>query len=96
MYLHCAYNGLMKTASLNIRIDEGDRDILRVAAEASHASVSDFVRAAALHTAERILADRRRFVVDDAAWVKYQQVLDAPAEIRPELVELFSEPDLFA
>jgi uncharacterized protein (DUF1778 family) len=86
----------MKTASLNIRIDEGDRDILRVAAEAAHSSVSDFVRAAALQTADRILSDRRRFVIDDAAWVEYQRALDAPAEIRPELVELFSEPDLFA
>ena len=86
----------MKTASLNIRIDEADRDILRVAAEASHASMSDFVRVAALQTADRILADRRRFVVDDAAWIEYERSLDAPAEIRPELVELFSEPDLFA
>ena len=86
----------MKTASLNIRIDEADRDVLRVAAEASHASVSDFVRAAALQIAESVLADRRRFVVDDAAWTAYQRALDAPAMIRPELVELFSEPDLFA
>jgi uncharacterized protein (DUF1778 family) len=60
----------MKSASLNIRIDEGDRDILRVAAEASRSSMSDFVRAAALQTADRILADRRRFVVDDAAWIE--------------------------
>ena len=86
----------MKTASLNIRIDEAYRDVLRVAAEASHASVSDFVRAAALRIAESVLADRRRFVVDDAAWTAYQRALDAPAVIRPELVALFSEPDLFA
>ncbi len=86
----------MKTASLNIRIDEDDRDILRVAAEASHATVSDFVRAAALRIADNVLVDRRRFVVDDEAWMAYESALDAPAVVRPELVALFSEPDLFA
>ena len=86
----------MKTASLNIRIDEADRDVLRAAAEASHASVSDFVRAAALQIAESVLADRRRFVVDDATWEEYERALDEPAVVRPELVALFSEPDIFA
>jgi uncharacterized protein (DUF1778 family) len=86
----------MKTVSLNIRIDEDDRDVLRAAAEASHATVSDFVRAAALLSANSILADRRRYVVDDAAWKAYERALDEPAVVRPELVALFSEPDIFA
>jgi uncharacterized protein (DUF1778 family) len=85
----------MKAASLNIRINEDERDILRLAAEAAHSSLSDFIRGVSLQAAEDILADRRRFVVDDEAWTAYQNALDAPAEIRPELVALFSEPDLF-
>ena len=77
-------------------MDETERDILAQAASASHESLSEFVRRSSLNSADAVLADRRRFVVDDEAWAAYEAALDAPAEPRPELVELFSEPDLFA
>jgi uncharacterized protein (DUF1778 family) len=55
-----------------------------------------FVMAAALQAAHRVISDRRRFFIDDAACVESQQALGERAEIHPELVELFSERDLFA
>jgi uncharacterized protein (DUF1778 family) len=87
---------MKKTASLNIRIDESQRGVLQAAADAAHESMSEFVRRSSLQSADNVLADRRRFAISDAAWEAYERALDAPAEIKPELVELFSEPDIFA
>lgn len=78
---------------MNIRVSAAERDLLRRAAEAEHVSFSDFVRRASFAAAETTLADRRRFVVDDAAWARYLEILDAPAVAVPRLVRLFADAD---
>ena len=40
--------------------------------------------------AERILADRTRFVLDGEQWEEFSLALERPPEARPELVELFA------
>jgi uncharacterized protein (DUF1778 family) len=37
-----------------------------------------------------LLADRTGFRVDSEQWEKLQAAMDRPAEVRPELVKLFS------
>lgn len=86
----------MRSATLQIRVDPEEHGILNRAAEMSHQTLSEFVRQASIQNAENVLADRVRFVVDDARWEAYERALDAPAEVKPELVELFRSPDVFA
>jgi uncharacterized protein (DUF1778 family) len=95
MHRRSTHTMAMPRATLSIRISEDERTMLRVAASVADSSVSEFARRASLEAAHNVLADRRRFVVDDAAWLDYQRELDAPAEVRSELVTLFARPDLF-
>ncbi|MBK5221152.1 MAG: DUF1778 domain-containing protein [Thermoleophilia bacterium] len=40
--------------------------------------------------AERLLADRTRFVLDPESWQQLVVAMDRPAKARPELARLFS------
>jgi len=42
--------------------------------------------------AERLLADRTRFVLSPAQWRRFTAALDRPPRKIPELVELFRRP----
>jgi len=42
--------------------------------------------------ANQTLADRRRFVLDEAQWQAFEQALDAPVQTKPRLKQLLSEP----
>jgi uncharacterized protein (DUF1778 family) len=42
-----------------------------------------------------VLADRRMFAIDDAAWGEFLAVLDRPVSHKPRLEELFAEPSVF-
>jgi uncharacterized protein (DUF1778 family) len=69
-----------------------DDEVIATAAEVEGKTVTEFMRDATLTHAYEVLADRRLFVLDDAAWVEFQARLRAPARSRPRLAELFSTP----
>jgi uncharacterized protein (DUF1778 family) len=81
-----------KTARLNLRVAPADDVLLRQAAALLGESVSEFLISSGRERAERLVADRTRFVLDDAAWAAFNEALDRPAEVRPELRELFARP----
>ncbi len=56
-----------------------------------HAAVVD----AAVVAAERVLADRREFVLDAEQWERFVEVLDRPPQENPGLAKLFSKPSVF-
>lgn len=58
-------------------------------------SVTDFVLESATANAERVLADRRWFVLSDEAWNDFQALLDAPVTETPKLAALLREPTVF-
>jgi len=53
-------------------------------------TLSDFIIESGGERAERLLADRDRFTLDEEQWAAFNSALDRPAEVRPELVELFA------
>lgn len=80
----------------NLRI-AGEADALvRQAATERRQNLTDFVIGAALIEAERVLADRTRFLLDDAAWAELAALLDQPVQPNPGLERLFSRPSVFA
>jgi uncharacterized protein (DUF1778 family) len=81
-----------KTARLNLRLSEVDNELFREAAALREESLSDFLVGGGRERAQRLLADRERFVLDDEQWEAFHAALDRPAEVRPELVELFARP----
>jgi uncharacterized protein (DUF1778 family) len=80
---------------LNIRASSQQQQLIRSAAAAVDKSVTDFVLESATANAERVLADRRWFVLTDEAWADFEALLDAPATRTSKLAALLSEPTVF-
>jgi uncharacterized protein (DUF1778 family) len=79
----------------NLRI-AGDTDsLVRRAAEETQRNLTDFVVDAATAEAERVLADRARFVLDDENWNAFVDALDRPVRDNPGLARLFAKPSVF-
>lgn len=81
-----------KDARLNLRLRADDDELIRHAAAQSGQTVSEFLTTAALERAHEVLADQRTFVLDEATWKAFSELLDQPPRPDPRLVELFSRP----
>ncbi len=84
-----------KDARLNVRLAPSQAALIRRAAEVNNTSLSEFVISSAADAAERVLADRRWFRLDDAAWDAFETLLERPVEQKPRLSELLASDDRF-
>jgi uncharacterized protein (DUF1778 family) len=84
-----------KTQRWNMRVADDVDAIVRLAAEQTDQSLTDFVVQAARAVAEDTLADRRVFRLDEAAWDEFVEMLDRPARPIPELARLQSSATVF-
>lgn len=78
-----------KTQRVHLRVAAGDDELFRSAAAAADESLSEFLVESGRERAERVLADRTRFVLSPAEWRDFTAALDRPAREIPALVELF-------
>jgi uncharacterized protein (DUF1778 family) len=83
-----------KTERLNLRLTPAQDEVLRRAADARGEAVSDYVLRHAVEAAEMDLADRRVFVLDDAAWERLQEALTRPPRPASRLRQLLSQPSV--
>jgi uncharacterized protein (DUF1778 family) len=83
-----------KVARLNLRASARQDALIRQAAAVAGKNVTEFVLESACSNAEHVLADRRRFVLDDAAWARFMQALDRPVTAKPRLKALFDRPSV--
>jgi uncharacterized protein (DUF1778 family) len=74
---------------------ETDR-LVRQAAEAAERTLTDFVVDAAVVEAERLLADRTRFVLEPEQWDRFVELLDRAPQENPGLRRLFAKPSVFS
>lgn len=101
------YNGLLclsistmstmnpsKTERIDVRASAQVKLLLQEAARASHKNVSEFLLDAGINAATQTLADRRRFVLDDARWQTFLEALDRPVQDKPRLQKLLNTPGL--
>lgn len=79
----------------DFRVAPATDQLVREAARAADTTLTDFVVGAVVVEAERVLADRRRFVLDAASWDRFVEVLDRPPREAPGLKKLFAKPDVF-
>jgi uncharacterized protein (DUF1778 family) len=81
---------------LNLRTTAKQDALIRLAAQASSRTVTEFVLDSASIAAEQVLADRRWFMLDESSWASFQDLLERPAVVKPRLAKLLSEEsDLF-
>ena len=81
-----------KDERLHLRVEPGQKALLEAASRAAGDTVSGFVLRVATEAAADILADRRAFVLDEAAWQVFDDALSRPAAEVPGLRELLSTP----
>lgn len=84
-----------KDARWTLRVAEPADRLVRAAASSSHRNLTEFVVGAALGEAERVLADRTRYVLDDARWDQFVALLDRPARSPEGLAKLFATTSAF-
>lgn len=74
-----APNAPTKTRRIEIRITEEERNLEQAAATVNGETLSEFVRQAARREAERTLAERTRYVVDEEAAQRFLAALEQPS-----------------
>jgi uncharacterized protein (DUF1778 family) len=79
----------------NFRVAPDADEVVRQAATVSNQPLTEFVLQAAVNEAERVLADRTRFALDDEAWNRFTELLDRPVQENPGLAKLFARPSVF-
>jgi len=84
-----------KSRDWKFRVAEDEDRLVKAAVESSDTKFSSFVRDAAVAEAHRVLADRRSFELDQAAWEEFSELLQRPAKVPEGLTELFSKPSAF-
>lgn len=84
-----------KTQRFAVRLTAEQDALIRRAAEIEGTDLTNFTVTATLAHARDVLADRRLFVLDEAAWQEFLAVLERPVSPKPRLGRLFSEPSIF-
>jgi uncharacterized protein (DUF1778 family) len=79
-----------RTRRINLRATDRQEKLIRIGAETSGTSLTDFILESACLQAEQVLADKREFVASPRQWKAFTEALDKPARIKPELARLFS------
>lgn len=80
---------------LNLRVTGAQADLIRRAADTTDRTITDFVVESASVAAQRILADRRWFALDDDAWADFEALLSRPVVFKPRLSARLNAPDPF-
>ncbi len=83
-----------KTERIAVRLTRDQDEVVRSAAEARGEQLSEYVVRLIVEAAQADLADRRVFVVDDAAWAELQVRLSAPPVTKPRLGTLLANPSV--
>ncbi len=80
-----------KTERWTLRVTPTQDAAVRRVLEGTGESLNEYVVRHALQAALDDLADRRVFLVDDAAWAELQAVLDRPPASKPALDKLLAK-----
>lgn len=83
------------TWPLSARLTPEQDALIRRAAEVEGTDFTNFAVTAAAAHARDVLADRRLFVLTDAAWTDFLAALDRPVSHKPRLERLFVERSIF-
>lgn len=86
---------VIKDSRLAVRLSSDQDALIRQAADVEGTSITDFTVAAAVAHARDVLAERRAFAVDDAAWTEFLAILDRPVSHKPRLQKLFADAPVF-
>ena len=85
-----------REARINLRASSRQEQLIRAAASASDKTVTDFVLDTAVVQAEKVLADRRYFLLSDEQYDAFEALLAAPVPATPKLDALLAARSPFS
>ncbi len=85
-----------RSKRLEVRTTAEERSLIDQAARASGVGLTEFVVANLTVAARRVLADRTRFVLDESALGRWDELNALPARDLPGLRALMGRPSPFA
>jgi uncharacterized protein (DUF1778 family) len=83
-----------KTRRIEIRMTDEERDLEQAAAAARGQTLSEFVRQAARHEAEQVLAERTSIVLNPEEASRFLAALDDPTSFEAGLGRLTDRPSV--
>ncbi len=90
-----ASSSTTKTRRIEIRVTDEERCLEQAAASVNGETLSEFVRRAARREAERTLAERTSYVIDDEAAQRFLTALEQPSpEVERGLRRLTEKPSV--
>jgi uncharacterized protein (DUF1778 family) len=85
----------VKTSRIELRTTEDDRDLLDRADAALGTDRSSFLLAQGRLAAQRVLADRQHFLLDEGVQQEWERINNRPARSLPGLTRLLERPSPF-
>jgi len=85
----------VRSGRLGLRTTLDQAALIQLAAEAARKSVTEFVLSSVCEKAEQTLLDQRFFMVDELAWLAFQDALERPAQAKKGLPSLLAEPAIW-
>jgi uncharacterized protein (DUF1778 family) len=79
---------------INVRATAREAELIRIGAKLRGVNMTEFILSSATKEAERTLADQRHIELSPKAWKEFTEALDRPAQIKPRLQRLLSEPSI--
>lgn len=83
-----------QTDKIEIRTTRSQKQLIEQAAQAEGVNVKSFIISRIFPEAQRILADRSLFVLNEVAWSNFNNILDRPIKENPKLKELLNNPSV--
>jgi uncharacterized protein (DUF1778 family) len=84
-----------KDRRIHLRATSAQESLIRAAAERRGVSLTDFVLESACTRAEEAIADQVHFVLSPRQWKAFNDALERPARVLPNLRRLLTEPSVF-
>lgn len=84
-----------KPGRIAARLSVEQDEIIRRAAEVEGSTLTEFAVSATMAHAREVLADQRIFLLSEPSWAEFNALLDAPAQHKPRLSKLLTEPSVF-
>ena len=91
MNTQVAESSRLRAENINLRVSRSEKALIDRAAEAQGRSRSDFMLDAACREAESVLLDQRYFNLDEEAFQRFIDLLDAPPADNPGLTRLLKK-----
>lgn len=79
---------------ISLRAPAHEERLIREVAAMEGTSITEFILQSARTRAQQVLTDQSHFSVSREVWEKFNEALDRPAQFKPRLHRLVTEPSI--